>query len=489
MEPLTLLQPEHVANAVRDLRIKLGTRAELIRRSGLTVAKLCNLEKGRKPSDRELHIISELVAHHGITIDESQAPVTRDDVRDDVHDDTQDGTGDNAHEQLELPLSTETTQASTTTTIVYESPNDVDETHQLVITSPTASTRGDKTTTPTYAGDGVRRISNSEIQAFKRCRRKWWLTWHRGLSPRVERLTGVRDIGNRIHRALQGWYVPDGEPRVDPRDGLERALVDDLTRITRFVGNGDMSPSELDKLEKSASLERAMVEGYVEWLEETGADENLSVIASETYVEAPLYELDAGGSVMIIGKIDTRVRRRNDNVRLFLDHKTVGDFTGPSRIVHMSEQMLHYHLLEWLTTGENESRCDGAIYNMIRRVKRTGNAVPPFFERLEVRHTRHELESFKTKTIGTIRDMLSVEAHLNQIRSYTTNTKFTDSHNYTVYPTAGSDCTWACSMFSVCPMFDDGSRAEAMLAQHYVETDPLTYYRNDMTVEETDVKV
>lgn len=179
--------------------------------------------------------------------------------------------------------------------------------------------------------DGVYRVSNSELQTYKRCKRKWWLGWYRRLMLQTEDFTSVRAIGTRVHQALSYWYVPDGEKRVDPRDALERVIVEDWTKVARLAQQRRTSDEQLGELAvefaQATNLERAMVEGYVQWLEETGADAELRVIASETPLVVDQV-LDMGPNykheeraIQFIGLLDVRATRVTDGVNLFVDHK------------------------------------------------------------------------------------------------------------------------------------------------------------------------
>lgn len=309
---------------------------------------------------------------------------------------------------------------------------------------------------------GVRLVSNSELRTFKECRRRWWLGWFRGLRPRAgESALGPAAIGGRIHNALRYWYVPDGEPRIDPRQALELLIMHDWTVLTQA---GDVSLEFRHKFDQEANLERAMIAGYVEWLAESGEDADLEIVAPETYLEAPLSD-----EVKLIGKLDVRARRRSDGVRVFLDHKTVGDLITPVKTLVLDEQMLHYHLLEWLNTDEAETRCAGAYYNMLKKSKRTARANPPFFQRVAVFHNETTLTSYRTRVEGVITDMLDVEEALRD----------GESPLRVAYPTPTRDCSWKCRFVQVCSMFDDGSRAEDMLNTYFEEGDTLSYYRNE----------
>jgi hypothetical protein len=328
------------------------------------------------------------------------------------------------------------------------------------------------------APDGARLVSNSEIQTYKRCKRKWMLAFYKGLQKRSVRRTGHLEVGTKAHAALAAYYTPEGEPSTDPRDALERILVEAWTVIEGEVQDEVVLQSLAPEFKKDANLLRAMIEGYVQWLEETGSDEDLEVIAPEESLVLPFpVRGETATPVFITGRLDVRMRRRSDGARLFMDHKTVGDFTSPGRWLHMNPQMRHYHLLEVMTSLRDRieagdgihyevERTDGALYNMLRKVLRTERANPPFYQRLEVRHNKHDLAAYERQLRGIIQDMLLTQAQLDA--GY--------DEQEVAYPTPNDTCAWSCDFFAVCPMHDDGSRYQQMIEDVYVTHDPYDRY-------------
>jgi hypothetical protein len=235
--------------------------------------------------------------------------------------------------------------------------------------------------------------------------------------------------------------------------------------------NDDTLAGVLIAMKKDDDLERAMIAGYVQWLNETGADADYDVLASETYQEALLPGITGRGgvAVYIIAKLDAKVRRRSDGVLLYVDHKTVADFTSKTMLLAIDEQMLWYDLIEILTNTPKGERSGGALYNMLRRVKRTAKANPPFYQRQEILHNRAQIESFYRQLYGTISDLLALERRLDE----------GTSHQVAAYPNPQGDCTWSCDYRLICPLFNDGSRVEDMIKTYYVEGDPLSYYYKD----------
>lgn len=312
------------------------------------------------------------------------------------------------------------------------------------------------------AVDGVPRYSQSELATFKDCRRRWWLAFYRGLRPRQESPVGARAIGDRVHRALERWYVPDDRPRVDPRDALESLIRADWARLVAAAEDEPVDWSTQEAFKRDADLQRAMVAGYVEWVAETGADSEYRVVAPEAYLEGELPELGGG---MIIAKIDVRVLRTSDDVRLWLEHKTVGGFQQKLATIALDEQVLHQTLVETLQSGE-EPRVVGVLYNMLRRTKRGATARPPFFQRVEVHHNRHEIESYRRRVVATIHDLRAVRERLDAGAD----------HRDVAYPRPSGDCSWKCDFVQMCGMLDDGSRVDSALNAHFTVGDPYSYY-------------
>lgn len=318
-------------------------------------------------------------------------------------------------------------------------------------------------------GDEV--YSNSEVQTWLRCQRKWWFSHYRKVGIKERSATGPRELGTRCHFALASMYQP--EPQ-DPMVALEKTILDDLS----------VYPEQAVEIEKEADLARAMIEGYVQWTYDTGVDIGLRVIAPELRVEV----LSGLPGVKLIEKLDVRLVRESDNIQLFMDHKTVGNLTEPVRTLHMNPQMLHYHLIEYLEYLDikakaelegkpppGERHTDGALYNMIRKVKRTATAKPPFYERVEVRHNIHELRNYWKRVHSIIQRIREAQQALDA----------GGDHQVIVPPRPISDCHWDCDYFVACPLFDDGSNAEGLLEQYYVPTDPIARYLEQPTGQES----
>lgn len=312
--------------------------------------------------------------------------------------------------------------------------------------------------------DDVRLLTNGELQSFKACRRKWMLGSYRKLGSKFPKITGAAPLGTRVHSALSGIYVPDG---MEPRDPFAIIVSDAEKDYAQIDPNDEHAHREL---QKEVEFARIMVEGYLEWLEETAADSTLIITAPEARVVADP-KFPGLENVRLLGKLDVRARKVRDGSRVFIDHKTVGNFTDPVKMLSMNPQMLQYHLIELLNLIELDEdldnvRTDGAIFNMLRKVKRTATAKPPFYAREEQRFNREQVRSYWLDVFETAQQMKIVEDRLAA----------GEDHRQVCPPTPSGDCSWKCSFYHACPMFNNGSRAEDFLAQHFVEINPLKRY-------------
>ena len=299
------------------------------------------------------------------------------------------------------------------------------------------------------------RVSNSEIQTFKDCRRKWWLNYDRHLQPKTKRVSGPLALGSRIHNALEDFYVND-------TDLLESyaALVekDRIIAITEWL--------DVEELESEAEMGRIMLEGYLEWLGEEGIDADYDIISNEETLSMPLPI--PGFNVELQGKLDMRVRRKSDGTRLIRDFKTVGQsFEQFTSTLHLNEQVMTYLTLEaYHNTADDRS--DGAIFTLFKKNKRTARAKPPFYEQVEILHNVFTLRSFWQRLIGTVSDLMNVKQALAE----------GIDHRLVAYPSPSGDCKWKCQFFSICHMVDDGSDFEDALSDHFEVGNPNARYED-----------
>lgn len=303
-------------------------------------------------------------------------------------------------------------------------------------------------------------FTQSERATWLRCRRKWWFAYHRRLRRRGITPKLALDVGNLVHDVLADGYASGWELDVDS------TLFYHGEALKELIG-------ESPEVDEAITYAGIIVQGYLDWVSETGADAALEVVAPERVIEVPIEIADGWRRTTLLGKVDLTARRLDMGGALtFLDHKVVGDLTSFPKWAHLSPQMLFYHLLHRLEAPD-EPRVEAGTYNLLRRVKRTARANPPFYARLDVHHSPEQLRTFYSTTLAIFAEIENTSALLLQGWSDVVLCP----------PSPQEDCYWSCEFFAACAMRDEGKDAdlEGYLEDVYVEGDPLERYRNGGT--------
>lgn len=307
------------------------------------------------------------------------------------------------------------------------------------------------------------KIANSELQTFKRCKRKWWLTYYLLLRP-VKEGVGALAVGNMVHHPLELYYA---QPVRDPEtfDWQTPLAAYYQARLDDPAFPHDKAP----QMQADYELARIMLKGYFEWLTEEGMDSDIEVISAEREVEVFLDTiLDV--PVSIIAKLDTEILLKSNGWRSFMDHKSVMNVKDLPKIIEMNEQLKTYGLVQRLEaaqkqTGEQQF-AHGGMLNQIRKVKRTASSNPPYYDRAGVMHNDEVYRTFYIRIWGEVYDLLTLRARLDSGAD----------HQQVAYPTPTRDCTWDCQFLAICPRFDDGSDVAVLIADQYEQHDPYQRY-------------
>lgn len=300
-------------------------------------------------------------------------------------------------------------------------------------------------------------ISHSELKAWSTCRRRWYLSYYRGLRLKSELPTGVVHVGSHTHLALEGMYGYG----LDPLQVLRWSYEDIIKQ----------RPDHEAQLRKDLDLAMAMVEGYVTWAEAEGIDAGLKTVATEHEITHEVQLPGRQGIVVLRGKLDVLFQRHDDNRLQLRDYKTVGGFEKANSLI-LDQQMRFYSMLLAFAFPDARERSPEVLYLMIKRSKRTARATGPFYQQVTATYNRHDLNSTYLRAVSVASEIIQARRRLDGILVG----DHTGDHRYTCYPNVTDFCTWGCPFYKVCHTFDDGSRAEDLLAAEYEEQDPYAYY-------------
>ena len=321
----------------------------------------------------------------------------------------------------------------------------------------------------------MRYITNSETTEMRRCMRRWYLSHYRQLKPRSDRLDEASTIGNFVHEPLANWYNDGQDPQATLVYISEKMILEQEDMMTEGLGENAVSmiDQNITTIKDAAAFAKIILEGYLQWLEEEGADSFLSLIRAETELSVVMPVENFSEPVSLLAKLDARFLDERSNRTVFMDHKTVQNFSDRERWIQKDPQFLFYGLVEYLTStivhpGEPEIWTSDGILNMLRKVKRTARSNPPFYKRKDVRHSLIELQNFFIKLSGEITRILQTTEMLD---------KGID-HHLAVPPSPTRDCVWDCKFFTLCDFMDDGSDSEGYVEASYEETNPLERYES-----------
>lgn len=293
-------------------------------------------------------------------------------------------------------------------------------------------------------------LSNSEIQVYKECRRKWRNEYILGYGK--EESIGPLALGTRVHGALANYYEPGGDPN-GALAHYNQLVLEDLAKITY---------DQVDEYQKEAKLGFIMLEGYFEWIEEEGADADIEILEPEKELSHKIYVSDATGElweVTLLAKLDAVGFDHQLGRKFFMDHKT-----GDGHALDLNEQVLMY---AWLQRQLNPNDLVSyAIWNILRKVQRSARAKPPFYYRLEHEMSNLMLDNFSLRLNGEISDIIETRRKLEA----------GVDHRTACYPTPSRDCGWKCPFRNLCPMFDDGSYVDEALNALFTTKKPYARY-------------
>lgn len=297
-------------------------------------------------------------------------------------------------------------------------------------------------------------LSNSTLQTYKSCKRRYYLGHYRelGIPKRRHNPTTVAELGTRVHTILEAFYGLGVAPEVSFPILYDAAKAE--------------YPDYAGELDAERDLTEIMVAGWLEWAAEHGIDDAFEVVSTEQAVTAPM-EIAGGRSVTLMGKLDQQVRRRFDDALLFRDWKTAGNFSKVDDLVR-DEQFRFYSMLWTMVTPEGE-RMGGGLYTQLRRSTQSARSKGPYYQQTAVSYNRHDLNSMWLRTWETANEIDRMHQRLDA----------GESHLQVAYPHPSMSCSWACPFVSVCHMADDGSRFEDALSNLFEVKNPYYYYGSE----------
>lgn len=206
-------------------------------------------------------------------------------------------------------------------------------------------------------------LRQSDLKLWMADRRDFYFSVFENLEP-IRRKVGVADIGTFVHESMKAHYLNQVNPV---------AAIAALANIEI-----EKNPFVADDLMKTADFARIIMEGYLEWIEENAVDHGLVPMKVEERITALIGTFN-DIEVYVSGAIDLVLKDWYDMIWIF-DHKTVDGFEV---IMHTLSDDFQGQTYDFLLQSIGLLPT-GFKHNQLRRVKRTPNAYPPFYNRAEI---------------------------------------------------------------------------------------------------------
>lgn len=185
------------------------------------------------------------------------------------------------------------------------------------------------------------KISVTERQAFKQCRKRWQYQYVQKLIP-IQQQSSALWIGIAVHAALEAFYKKN-----DAMTALNNWWTHNINEAPDIVKNS---------AEQTWQLMSSMVTQYVQYAKT--ADEGWNVLQTEQFARAAIPNTYGGE---LVGRLDLLINW-NDAVWV-VDHKTAASFISAAAL-EFNDQTTAYM---WLTQKTLGITAKGAIYNQLKK--------------------------------------------------------------------------------------------------------------------------
>jgi len=325
---------------------------------------------------------------------------------------------------------------------------------------------------------GLPIIRSHERMDFKRCPKKWFWAWRKGLTPRAKSF-GALELGIWMHEALAKWYTPGSA-----RNGVLASHFNmEANKSIQAAKDAGAPDHVIEKAEELAALGWNMARSYEEHY---SADHDVIVIKPELPL-AFTFNDDAGE---VIARHDLKpdlvyTSHSTGDVWL-MEHKTATTVRTEHLVIDdqarpygaMAELGLRklglirpgqhfmgimYNYLRKATTDDRPRNALGQALNLDGTVSK--RQPPPTFLRHPVKLTRAAKRITLTRLRG---EVMLITGYTNSLR------------NGTVPPdnlpkTQHTSCPRFCQFFPICAAQENGADIRDMTASLYVVRNPYDY--------------
>lgn len=321
-------------------------------------------------------------------------------------------------------------------------------------------------------------VRSHERIDFKRCNKKWYWKWRKGLVPK-EISFGALELGTWVHEALALWYSNPGHRR----EGVLRLHFVAIAEAALWAAKQAGAPDHaLEKAEELIALGEAMCHAYES---KYGIDPGVFVIQAEIPLEFTIS--DNTGMVVAVHRLKPDLVFSDEQGGVWLmEHKTAASIRTGHLVI--DDQARPYGAmagpaLRKLGLIRSDANFKGILYNFLRKalpddrprdgkgraLNRNGSVSkrqPPVnFQRVPVRMTR------KAK----LRTLHRVQSETVLITEMTRGLREGRLTADGLPKTPHNSCPRTCQFWALCVAEEEGSDITSMEREMFVRRDPYVY--------------
>jgi hypothetical protein len=313
---------------------------------------------------------------------------------------------------------------------------------------------------------------------YKRCKKKWYWRWRRGLVPK-HRPFGPLELGTWVHSALALWYQPlSGGSRhnVDLSKLFDNYAQSAIERATR----DEVAEEQLTKAEELMMLGRAMLKEY----QKRYRNDGFEPIAAEIPMEVEVHDAD-GKPVALYKLKPDLVGRFADGIWL-VEHKTAKAIRTEHLVI--DDQARPYGALAEMELRRlglirKHEKLKGIMYNFLRKgmpderqVNEKGQALnkngtvskrqtsPLFLRHPVLLSSKAKASTLRRKRI----EILEITGMTQMLREGRIQPRWLEK-------TPHWSCPKTCDFFAICSLEEEGAPIAEMERGMFVRQNPYLY--------------
>lgn len=320
-------------------------------------------------------------------------------------------------------------------------------------------------------------IRSHELMDFKRCPRKWYWKWRRGLTPRKVSFSAL-DMGTWVHNAFAGWYGMGHK-----RNGSLAFLYMEIAYAAiRKARSEDAPEYEIEKAEEFAALGEEMLKAYQKHYKR---DKDWYILGTEIPLtfrfQGAVYKLkpdglfrDPDGDIWL-NEIKTAAQIRTGHLSIDPQARGYGTLAERALIkagyLKPNERIagIMYNFLRKAMPDDRPVNAEGMALNKNGTVSAKQPA--PVFQRVPVRLT----SAAKRRTLTVLdRDVKRVTAMAEYVRKPEAVEPAFDPYIDLMH-TPDKSCERFCQYYRMCVTLENGGDVRNMERDMYRVEDPYTY--------------